>query len=93
MATFTLFEYATLSAQGEPLRPEFSRQVGLAFGVAVRLQAETKYFKVVPDADARIRVSDDGSAATTGDPKIYGDIGDEGPIKAGARPYVYLIAA
>ena len=93
MATFTLLEWTTLSAAGEPVGPPFTRQTALAFDAAKQISPGTAYIMVIPSADARFRMSDAGSAADSNDMKIYADVGFAGPIASGSRPNIYLTAA
>lgn len=93
MATYTLYEYDTVTPAGDPVRPATIRTTGLAFGAAQRLAQSTVFFQAIPDADAYLRVSSDGSAATSADEKIFAGVGGDGHIRLLDRPYVHLIAA
>lgn len=93
MATFTLIEYDDLNAVREPIEPPFKVSLAQAFDAAVQLASSTAYAKIVPSADACIRFSTAGSAATTAFPKITGlyEYGVE--VTPGSSNYVYLTAA
>lgn len=93
MATYTLLEWQTLTPTGEPVGPAVSRQTALAFDSAKQLAAGTAYFMAIPDADARFRLTDAGSAATSADIKIFANVGWAQAISPGSRPSVYLTAA
>jgi len=93
MATYTLYEYDTVTPAGEPVRPATVRTAGLAFGAAQRLAQSTVFYEVIPDADAYLRVSSDGAAATAADEKVFAGVGGDGNIRLLDRPYVYLTAA
>lgn len=92
MATFTLIEYETVTAGGDPVKPG-NRTAGLAFGAARQLGAQTVYYETIPDADAYELVSVAGTAATSADEKVFAGVGGGGCVSRGARPYVYLLGA
>lgn len=93
MATFTLYEYQTVTPAGEPVQPPSVRTLACAFDAAVRLATGTLYYEAIPTVDARFRISGDGSAATAADQKIYADVGWAGHVDPHARPYLYMTAA
>lgn len=97
MATFTLLEWSGMDHHGNPIEPPFNRAVAVAFDAPKQLNDATVYFKVIPDIDARFRISRDGAAATAADRKIYADIGTGGVTAivdlAGMPVYVNLTTA
>jgi hypothetical protein len=71
MATICVLEFDSINeATGEPMWPPTQVTAAQAFGAALALQATTRYVAVTPDANCRVRVSQDGAAPTTGFPQI-----------------------
>lgn len=71
MAAFCVLEFdAVNDMTGEPVFPPIARTVAQAFGAALTLNPATKYVLVTPDANFRVRISYDGSAAAAGDPQV-----------------------
>lgn len=69
--TYTIYEYTDADPDlCEPIEPAFKRTIGQLAGVAVALQPQTRFVTIKPSAQMNVRLSKDGSAATTDDYQI-----------------------
>jgi len=90
---YTIYEYSTLAPNGEPVEGNAKRTASQALDTPVQLDSATVYAVVVPDADMHLRISPEGTAATTADHKLTAGDGRGFHVAQGARPYLYGIAA
>lgn len=74
--TILVYEYDyVVPATGEPLEPPQKRTAGVALDAAFSLRASTRAVRITTTADCYIRLSVDGSAATSADtPLAAGDV-------------------
>lgn len=74
--TILVYEYDyIIPATGEPVEPPQKRTAGLSLNAAFGLSASTRAIRITTTADCYIRISIDGSAATTADtPLAAGDV-------------------
>lgn len=88
MTTFTIHEFATVTATGEPVQPPYATTPAVAVDAPARLGAQTVYFDVVPTADMYFAVG--GSAVTAGanDYKVLAGEARGAPVVKNSRPYV-----
>lgn len=90
---YTIYEYGTVTANGEPVEPPHTRTASQALDAAVRLAAQTVFVAVVPDAAMHLRISAAGTAATTADHDLEASKTYGFPVAVNARPYLYGIAS
>lgn len=86
---FTIYEYESVTPEGEPIQPPSARTTGCSTGEAYRLAASTLYAGVVSDADMYLRISPAGSAATSADHKLLAGETYGFPVRKTSRPYLY----
>ncbi len=89
---FTIYEYSNV-VDGQPIQPPSVRRDAEAFGAAYTLADITEYVAVVADADAYLRISLDGAAATNADHKLLAGQSYGFQVKPAAGAQLYAIAA
>lgn len=90
---YTIYEYAAVTKNGEPIEGDATRTASQALGAAVHLAASTVYVAVVPDTAMYLRISGTGAAATSADHKLSAGTSYGFPISEMGRPYLYGLAA
>lgn len=90
---YTIYEYQSVTPNGEPVEPPSKRTADQAVGSAVLLEPSTVYVAIKASAGTYIRISSAGSAATSADHLI--PVGETRgfPVAEYARRYVYGINA
>lgn len=88
MTTFTIHEYATVTAQGEPVQPPTATTSAVAVDTPTRLAASTIYADVIPTADMNFNVGASTVTAGANDFKVLSGTSAGFPVAKGARPYV-----
>lgn len=86
---YTIYEFESVTQQGEPIQPPSVRTASQATGAAVQLAATTVYVSVVPDAAMKLRISPAGATATAADYALEAAKNYGFAIRKGARPYLY----
>ena len=90
---YTIYEYDSVTNDGEPIQPPSVRSTGRASGQAYQLSKGSVYVAIVADADMYLRISDDGSAATDDDYFVSAGQTKGFPKQKPAQPYVYGLDA
>jgi hypothetical protein len=90
--SYTIYEYVSVTSAGEPIEPPASRAASQSLGSAVQLAAGTAYVAIVPDAEMYLRISPDGTAATSADHHLESGATYGFPVRRHARPYLYGLA-
>lgn len=88
MATFTLFEFGSVTASGDPIHPPSKVTATVATDTPTRLNADTVYVAVVPSADMFFAVGGSSVTAGAGNSKVLAGETAGFAISINARPYV-----
>lgn len=88
----TIYEYSN-TLNGEPVFPPSIRRDAAELSEAHALSPLTEYVAVVSTADAYLRISIDGSAATSDDHKILAGQSYGFLVQPGGGAQLYAIAA
>jgi hypothetical protein len=88
MATFTLFEFSTLTAGGEPVHPPSKTTTAIAVDTPTQLTPSTRFAAVVPSADMFFAVGGSGITAGAGSSKVLANVTAGFNVAENARPYV-----
>lgn len=89
---FTIYEYPNV-IDGEPAQPAGVRKDDAAVGQSYALASTTRYVAIVPGADMYLRLSVDGSPATSADHKLLAGQSYGFPVRKGDPVKLYGLAA
>lgn len=88
MATFSLFEFGTVTPAGDPVFPPSVTRTGVAVDTPTRLASSTVYVAVTPDTDMFFAVGPSNVTAGAGCTKVLAADSRGFNVSPGARPYV-----